>query len=166
MDADHNTKPQRPLRLPGYDYALAGAYFITFTAHRRQRILGSIVNKQLQYSRAGQIVQEELAHTSIIRPSVMIDCFVVMPDHVHCIFIITTYTATQQTSGRFTSPSRTVGAIVRAIKATATRRILATCTNLQSPIWQSRYYDHIIRDGQAFQQIRHYIEQNPANWKG
>jgi len=30
--------------------------------------------------------------------------------------------------------------------------------------WQSRFYDHIIRDSRAFDTIQNYIEDNPSNW--
>ncbi len=32
--------------------------------------------------------------------------------------------------------------------------------------WQSRYYDHIVRNDQALDRIRNYIRNNPKNWKG
>ena len=31
--------------------------------------------------------------------------------------------------------------------------------------WQSRFYDHIIRDAISFEHIQNYIENNPKNWK-
>jgi REP element-mobilizing transposase RayT len=30
--------------------------------------------------------------------------------------------------------------------------------------WQSRFYDHIIRNAASFDRIQHYIDNNPANW--
>ncbi len=32
--------------------------------------------------------------------------------------------------------------------------------------WQSRFYDHIIRDNNSFAKISEYIIDNPKNWKG
>ncbi|MEI6277493.1 MAG: hypothetical protein WCP08_15950, partial [Prolixibacteraceae bacterium] len=32
--------------------------------------------------------------------------------------------------------------------------------------WQPRFYDHIIRNDQAYQRISAYISNNPSNWKG
>nr|WP_314838652.1 transposase [uncultured Flavobacterium sp.] len=31
--------------------------------------------------------------------------------------------------------------------------------------WQSRFYDHVIRDSRAFDTIQNYIEENPSKWK-
>ncbi len=31
--------------------------------------------------------------------------------------------------------------------------------------WQSRFYDHIIRNEKSFKRIRKYICQNPSKWK-
>ena len=31
-------------------------------------------------------------------------------------------------------------------------------------IWQSRYYDHVIRNQQDYNEIWEYIENNPTKW--
>jgi putative transposase len=31
-------------------------------------------------------------------------------------------------------------------------------------LWQSSYYEHIIRSDAALERIRRYIDNNPANW--
>ena len=36
--------------------------------------------------------------------------------------------------------------------------------NRRNPLWQANYYDHIIRDGQAYKRIAEYIRMNPQKW--
>ncbi len=31
--------------------------------------------------------------------------------------------------------------------------------------WQSRFYDHVIRDQKSYERIKDYIATNPANWQ-
>jgi REP element-mobilizing transposase RayT len=162
--AKYERKPRPHLRLIGYNYALAGAYFLTFCTHQRDRVLGCVIDGVMVHSQAGQIMQEEIVVTPSRRPSVLIDSFVVMPDHVHIPFAVAQQRATRCTSGRFESPSRTVGAAVRAMKATATRRIVEAC-RIAPPIWQALYHDHIIRNDTELWRYRRYIEQNPIRWK-
>jgi putative transposase len=154
----------RGLRLPGYDYALEGAYFVTFNTSRRQRLLGDIRQGVVHLSPAGAIVAEELRRSPDVRPSIALDAFVVMPDHVHVIIVIREYAASRRTSGTFQSPSRTLGAVVRAVKATATRRICRECPGIPVPIWQTLYHERIIRDEAMLNRVRRYIELNPSRW--
>ena len=53
--------------------------------------------------------------------------------------------------------------IIRSFKAAATR--IAHEAGFTNFSWQSRFYEHIIRDGEDFDRISEYIAENPANWK-
>jgi REP element-mobilizing transposase RayT len=52
---------------------------------------------------------------------------------------------------------------VGAYKAAVTRQARQQGL-INSPLWQERYHDHIIRNEHGYQQISQYIEQNPARW--
>jgi hypothetical protein len=58
--------------------------------------------------------------------------------------------------------SATLGVIINQYKRAVT--IHARKINPQFG-WQTRFHDHIIRDGQSFQRISHYIAQNPILWE-
>ncbi|MFZ2095703.1 MAG: hypothetical protein WAV05_03610 [Anaerolineales bacterium] len=60
--------------------------------------------------------------------------------------------------------SGSLGAIVRAYKASVTVRINAMRGSSEPPIWQSNYYDHIIRNETEYEKIWSYIETNPIKW--
>jgi putative transposase len=50
---------RKTIRLPEYDYADPGAYFITIVAHQWERLFGEIVNGEMCLNEYGKIVKEE-----------------------------------------------------------------------------------------------------------
>ena len=50
---------RRSIRLPGYDYTAAGAYFITICTQGRECLFGQIVDGEMQLNALGEIVREE-----------------------------------------------------------------------------------------------------------
>lgn len=85
MAAPHH---RRSIRLGGYDYAQAGAYFVTLCTHRRRCFFGEIVGGAMRLNRWGRIVAEEWLRTARIRAEVELDAWVIMPNHFHAIVVI------------------------------------------------------------------------------
>jgi REP element-mobilizing transposase RayT len=80
--------PQRKsVRLEDHSYS-AGAYFITICVRGRRPLLGTIVEDEALLSAAGNIVAQEWLRTPQLRPEVLTDAFVVMPDHFHAVVIL------------------------------------------------------------------------------
>ena len=77
------------IRLPGYDYSRPGAYFITIVTHNRQCLFGEIVDGEMMSNEFGEIVKTEWQKTGILRPNTDVNTFIVMPNHLHGILIIT-----------------------------------------------------------------------------
>lgn len=176
---------RRSIRLKNYDYSQAGAYFITLCAYNREHLFGEIVEGNMVLSAYGKIASDEWSKTSEIRPHVSLDVFVIMPNHMHGIIIIGTgegnlalsHSAKEgechspqsgsinkgECNSPLRSPSNTIGAIVRGYKSAVTKQI-----NLLGPgtvVWQRNYYEHIIRNEQAYQTISEYVINNPLKWK-
>lgn len=76
------------MRLRGYNYARAGAYYITINCKHRIPFLGEIINKKMILSDFGIIAQKEWMRTPQVRPNIALGPFVIMPDHIHGIIII------------------------------------------------------------------------------
>jgi len=103
--------------------------------------------------------------------NVELGAFVVMPDHIHGILILTgidhddehaTHLPTPNQFMSKISPKRgSVSAIVRSYKSAVTRHVRRLGYDFE---WQNRFYDHIIRDDKSFQKISEYIVSNPAKW--
>ena len=80
---------RRSIRLHGYDYTQAGVYFITLCTQNREHLFGEIVNGEMLMHDAGRIVAECWEQIPRHFPDAELDEWVVMPNHVHGIVIIT-----------------------------------------------------------------------------
>ena len=77
-------------RLQGYDYGANGCYFVTICTKNREHYFGEIVDGEIQLSEIGKIAKLEWLKTIELRPNMnlLLDEFVVMPNHIHCIVCI------------------------------------------------------------------------------
>ena len=80
---------RRSIRLKGYDYTQAGAYFVTLVTQERACLFGEIVDNVMRLNLAGQVVRAEWQRLASAFPDVQLDAFVIMPNHVHGIIVIT-----------------------------------------------------------------------------
>ena len=177
---------RRSIRLKGYDYSQAGAYFVTICTEDREWVLGEVVAGEMRPNDAGAItlaVWEDLPrHYGHVR----VDVFVVMPNHVHGIIVLTDdVTADVGTgavgvddvgvgTGAGLKPAPTEHAptqrrqglpeVVRAFKTFSARRINALRGTPGVAVWQRNYYEHVVRDERALDAIRQYVADNPARW--
>jgi len=164
---DNHLPNRRSIRLKEYDYSQAGAYFITVCTFNRRCLFGKVVDAAVQLNAVGEIVSSEWLRSAEMRAEVMLDVFVVMPNHVHGIIFIDGSVNTALTLPRADANRagpHLVGTIINGFKAAATRRIRALNGIAQEPVWQRDYYEHIIRNERRPDAIREYIANNPANW--
>ncbi len=181
-----DTAQRRSIRLQGYDYSGDGGYFLTICAHRRASLFGEIVDGQMQLSEWGEIVQQEWLQTAVVRPYVVLDDFVVMPNHFHAIVFIMKPDDQPRDVGTPRPDGDTVGArravplqpqhafgkpvagslptIVGAFKSAVTKRINEQRGTPGTPVWQRNYYEHVIRNELSLNDIRSYVQTNPARW--
>lgn len=192
MTQGRGGRHRRSIRLEGFDYAQAGAYFVTICAQDRACLFGEIVDARICLTTAGEIVRDEWFLTAIRRPCVQLDDseFVIMPNHVHGIVRIVDApdsspegtagggqvvvadrrgaarcAPTGATTGaRIGVLPRSLGAIVRAFKAATARRINEARGMPGAKVWQRGFYEQIVRNGSALRRIRDYIATNPARW--
>jgi putative transposase len=66
-------------------------------------------------------------------------------------------------SPQLRSPSQTIGSVVRGYKIGVTKWVRQN-KNIEM-VWQRNYYEHIIRDNRAYQNISNYIINNPLKWQ-
>lgn len=165
--------PQRiPHRLKHYDYAESGAYFITFCCYGRQAILGEIRDQSVVLNYLGRIVHKQIDRTNYLRRNagVEITKYVVMPNHVHLLIELVGSRRAVTAGEAFGSPTKnTIPTIIRALKSSVTReartvQVGGHGTPWPYGLWQSGYYDHVIRCRQEYLRVWQYIEENPAKW--
>lgn len=154
--------PRRSLRLRHYDYAQAGAYFVTVCAYDRRCLFGDIVDGAMRLNDVGRIIADEWHKSARIRAEIELDTWVIMPNHFHGIAIIT------HRSDRPVAPTgpppRSIGALMAGFKSASTKRINAARGTPGARVWQRNYYDHVIRNEADLHRIRQYIADNPARW--
>jgi REP element-mobilizing transposase RayT len=88
MTYDPIVHARRSVRLLAYDYAQAGAYYVTICAHQRRCIFGVVKGGRVHLSRIGEIVAEEWLRSPDLRPEMALDEWTVMPNHMHGIIVI------------------------------------------------------------------------------
>ena len=162
---------RKSIRLSGYDYAMAGGYFVTICTYNRECLLGEILGSEMSLTRAGEIVLECWNDLPNHYPYVEADEFVVMPNHVHGIIFLTDQLGADLKSenvgaGFKPAPTRRhpLPEIVRAFKTFSSRRINELRGSPGVPVWQRNYYERVIRDERELEAIRQYIVDNPAKW--
>ncbi|MBR3692092.1 MAG: transposase [Clostridia bacterium] len=147
-------------RLKDSDYAAGGAYFVTVCTHVKAKTLGSVVGRGLapavpRLTDCGRIVEQQLLDLENRFKHIKVDKYVIMPNHVHVIFIV-------MPAAAGASPRPTVSDVICAWKSLSARRCKTEgkCQKL----WQSSFYDHIIRDENDYLTRWNYIDTNPARW--
>jgi len=169
---------RRSIRLQCYDYSQAGALFITICTNNRENLFGDIVAGAMQLNDAGQTVERCWVDIPAHFPCVELDEFVVMPNHVHGIIVLTDALTTvgakdlraknrakdiSPLQNRPSGASGTIGSIVRGFKIGVTKWFRQQTTIHE--VWQRNYWEHIIRNETERDRFREYIRNNPSRWE-
>jgi putative transposase len=168
MTYDPDKHHRRSIRLKGFDYSRSAVYFVTICVQNRECLLGTISQHKMLLNDSGQMVSAEwLALTSRF-PSVILDEFVVMPNHFHGIIYILPDSFVGSVPEVIDRP--TLGKIIGAFKSIVTDLYITGVQNqgwapFDKRLWQRNYYEHIVRDDSALQKIQQYIRDNPLTWE-
>lgn len=173
---------RRSIRFKGYDYSSAGLYFVTICLQDRARLLGEIQNGKMILNSAGLMVEKWWFKLENKFPDKKCHAMVVMPDHFHCILETVEMIRGEQsgiTNGgeqvKITARGEHLGsplaAAIQWFKTMSTNEYIRGVkqygwTKFNRKLWQRNYWEHIIRNEQAYERISRYIENNPSKWKG
>jgi REP element-mobilizing transposase RayT len=152
---------RRNLRVPGWDYRSPGAYAITMVTQYRAWMFGEGVGGRVVHNAAGDMAAAVWMEMAGEFDRVTLDAFVVMPNHLHAIVHL-------GVEGPAGNPR--LGDVVQRFKTITTIRYATGVHNhgwepFEGRLWQTEYYDHIIRDEADLDRCRRYIIANPANWE-
>jgi REP element-mobilizing transposase RayT len=165
MQYDPEKHHRRSIRLKDYDYSQSGAYFVTIVTQNRACLLGDIEGAEIRLKSAGRIVQDVWSDLPMHYPYAQLDAFVVMPNYVHGIIMLTD----DMTVGAGFKPApitrHGLPEIIRAFKTFSARRINELRHTPGISIWQRNYHEHVIRDEQSLSRLRQYVLDNPAQWE-
>lgn len=170
-------KLHKQYRLPEFNYASEGGYFVTICTKEHQLYFGDIINSFMELSPIGNIAKRIWLDIPVYFNNVELDEWIIMPNHIHGIIMINTDdgdrnlinqipTEREFKSGIKNNPmelkENTLGKIVRWFKGRA--KFETNKNEFQYFAWQSRFYDHVIRDDKSLNTIRQYIIANPERW--
>jgi len=164
---------RRSIRLPGYDYTAAGAYFITICTQGRECLFGQVMDGDMRLNALGEIVRAEWEKSAALRAEIELGPYAVMPNHFHAIIWMIDDRCSRGTARRapttveqFGKPvAGSIPTIVRAFKSAVTRQINLVRQTPGAAVWQRNYYEHIIRDEPSCEKIAAYILNNPRQWE-
>ena len=153
--------------MQNYDYSTPGAFFITFCTHKRKCTLSHIVgaiheSPETKLTEYGKIIDSLINHIPN-HCKATVDRYVIMPNHVHLILVITD---DEELRAIRESPLRGRSVISKAIgyiKMNASKEIHSRFGNMT--VWQRGYHDHIIRNQADYDHIANYIINNPIYWQ-
>lgn len=170
---------RKSLRLEGYDYSEAGYYFVTACAKGRRCIFSSVgcgfpdvsqveegrcmlpsVGRgildapQVKLTEYGKQIEETLSFLDAHSEHIRVDKYIIMPNHIHLIL--------QLSEGGASGKPRPTEALIPKFMSSL-KRYTNRKTGLD--LWQTSYYDHIIRNQPDYLRIWQYIDTNPAKWE-
>lgn len=160
-------------RLNGYDYRTPGWYFITICSKNRRPYFGEIRNGIMGLSFIGLVASRNWQDICLHFENVLLDEFIVMPDHIHGLIGLKTFNKFEHPNrnvfeyNKFTGKNKnqrmseisprsgSISSIIRSYKGSVTR--WCNKNGYDSFSWQSRFYDHVVRDEDSLNRIREYI---------
>jgi REP element-mobilizing transposase RayT len=189
MKFNHKIHHRRSIRMREYDYSQEGAYFVTICTYGKECLYGEVIDGKMRLNEYGKIIEVEWLKTAQIRNNVLMDEYVIMPNHIHGIVVIADDGGSKNCRGTACCAPRNNGiikgaarcaptfgqfgkivsgslpAIVRAFKSATNKQINQSRRSPGDKVWQRSYYEHVIRDENDYLQIREYIINNPMKWE-
>jgi putative transposase len=154
------------IRLADFDYTAVGAFFVTICTDRQICLFGQVVEDEVRLSSFGQVANREWLRLASRFPGLMLDAFVVMPNHLHAILILwrdrKDIGPQKEAFGHPVTGS--IPTIVRAYKSSVALRINRQRGTPGAPVWQRNYWEHVIRETEDWSRIREYVLANPRRW--
>ena len=188
-----------------WNYSAPASYFITVCVQDKKNILGRIENRKMELSDAGKIVSDYFVGIPKYHKRIVLDEWIVMPNHFHCIIILGNngfdngvsvignddngdvdkihefylrITQPMNQKNQQTKPSENdikqyrklrrkmlIPMIMGKFQMQTSKQINIINNTPGNKNWQNNYHDHVIRNNGEYQRIKHYIKNNPLNWK-
>lgn len=177
-------------RLQNYDYSQSGCYFVTVCVKDRKPILCKILPNprvgtealsrvgtdvpvrppyKIKLTQIGFLVQDTIEYIDKNYENVNVDKYCIMPDHVHFLLTIQASDGRGRPSLREDSSETdraqmTLSRTIRQFKTFTTKQARQIVGNQELLLWQSRFYDHIIRNDEDYAEKWQYIDENPLKY--
>jgi putative transposase len=168
----------RSTRRPNYDYSSPGSYFITICTKYRKPHFGRILNQKINLTEIGEMARSFWIEIPQHFKNVLLDEFIIMPDHLHGIIIILNKTSNprdiaqlrlhriqpsiNQQMSQISPKPNSLPTIIRSYKSICTREINKIYPSAEFK-WQSRFHERIIQNNYQLKNVQNYIRNNPKN---
>ena len=178
MEKENELPKRKKNRLEKHDYSSPGAYFITICTKDKKNVFwdpcrggyhppaDSPTNSHpeisppdvilppdsIRLSPYGKIVEEAIKAIPAHYAHVKLLQYVIMPNHVHLMLLI------PYDNGRMISSPTSILTVVGQMKRSVSKKI-------GEAIWQKSFHDHIVRNGNDYENITKYIYENPIKWQ-
>jgi len=163
---DKSKIPQRKHhKLKDYDYSLPGYYYVTICVSDGKNVLSRVgqglapAETVVQLTGIGAIAENQLLELEKRFPYVRIDKYVIMPNHLHIIIEL------------IGDPILCYGIerpdlyeIIGTYKSITTRVCNKKFDTPGTRLFQTSFYESVIRSEQGYYETYQYIEGNPARW--
>ena len=146
-------------RLKEYNYSSEGVYFVTICTQNKRQLLSKIVGRGLapavKLTDYGEIAEQQLLLLPERFSFIEVDSYVIMPNHIHIIFWF-------KPEAAGASPRPTLSDVICGYKSLTTRE----CKKIKpiDKLFQTSFYEHIIREGKDYEVKSQYILENPLKW--
>ena len=149
-----------------------GYYFIAICTDKRVHYFGEIINKEMILSKIGIFADAYLKELHLFCDDVAVLSHVVMPNHIHMIIAVERYSKenkkinvdgdVNEMMQHIANKCGRLSHIISRFKSFITK--YARDNDIPF-MWQSRFYDRIIRDYAEFITKEHYINNNISKWE-
>ncbi len=151
--------------MPGYDYSSVGFYFLTICTQNALCLFGEIHEGEMKYNTASEMVQKWWFKLDQKFPELVLHEQTLMPNHVHGIIEINRDKYNEEPDENIL----TLGSVVKWFKTMSMNEYVRGVKQqgwqrFSKRLWQRNFYEHIIRDEEAYYEITEYIKTNPQNW--
>lgn len=172
-------KNRKTTRLDTFDYNSVGAYFITICTQNKQCLLSEVkltsvgtgvldgppANKEIsvELTEYGRIADKYINQLNDFYKNISVDYYIIMSNHIHLLLNV-------GESGPSGTPVPTeLLCFENATQNSVISRFISTFKRFCNKeygknIWQSRSYDHVIRDMKDYETHIKYIYENPLKW--
>ena len=146
-------------RLKEYDYSQNGAYYVTICVNHHACILGRIdENRTMQLSPLGMVVKKYIEQIEGHYEYVILVNYIIMPNHIHLLLQKDIPPQIVLEGGDAIKNTPSLQRIIHAFKTMTTKEIGYS-------IWQTSFYEHIIRNLSDIHRVSDYIDANPSRWR-
>ena len=163
-------KKRKTPRYQSYDYNNAGVYFITICTQNRRCILSRVVGTgvldcpRVELTRCGEIADKYIKQLNDFYDHLLVENYVIMPNHIHLLLWVKEIPHTSN-NGQSGTPVPTNVKRANNVCSQFVSTFKRFCNKEYGEnIWQARFHDHIIRDGDDYEEYVKYIYENPIRW--